>query len=157
MPTVFFFFFFFFFFFLGLGPSTQGSDGEDNKFGLGMIIWETNDTDKADAWGVYRPCLGPAGRDRAFLLKGLVHYDNSTEPPDDTTLGLNLESKEYLGKAAVYLGELGFTEDLNWTAGSAGSEGDFGFLSYGGGTIRPGTSVDGTLTNDTILLRLAGS
>lgn len=67
------------------------------------------------------------------------------------------ESKEYLGKAAVYLGELGFTEDLNWTAGSAGSEGDFGFLSYGGGTIRPGTSVDGTLTNDTILLRLAGS
>ncbi|EER42233.1 conserved hypothetical protein [Histoplasma capsulatum var. duboisii H88] len=174
MPTVFW-----------LGPSTQGSDGEDNKFGLGMITWETNDTDKADAWHVYRPCLGAAGRDRAFLLKGLAHYDNSTEPPDDTTLGLNLvapppgneasaapgpsgqlffngtyngikESKEYLGKAAVYLGELAFTEDLNCTS-SAGSGGDFEFLSYGGGTIRPGTSVNGTLTNDTILLRLAGS
>ncbi|KAG5301516.1 hypothetical protein I7I48_01559 [Histoplasma ohiense] len=34
---------------------------------------------------------GQAGRDRAFLLNGLVHYDNSTEgPPDETTLGLSL-------------------------------------------------------------------
>lgn len=165
-----------------VGPSTQGSDGKDNKFGLGMITWETNDTDKSNAWHVYRPCLG-TGTGEAFPLKGL-HYDKATKPPDDTTLGLNVvvppsgnetsisypsqriffngiyngieESDEYPGKAAVHLGGFSFIDDVNCT-GSSRSGKDYGLLSHGGGDMRPGTTVNGSLTNDTILLRLAGS
>ncbi|OAX84374.1 hypothetical protein ACJ72_01267 [Emergomyces africanus] len=172
MPTVFW-----------IGPSTQGSDGKDNRFGLGMITWETNDTDKSNAWHVYRPCLG-TGTGKAFLFKGLVHYDSATTPPDDTTVGLNLvsaprgneistsnsplsisfngvyngvkEPDEYLGKSAIYLGGFSFIDDLNCTSSSS-SVTDFGFLSHGSGEMRPGTTVNGSLSNDTILLRFVGS
>ncbi|PGH03747.1 hypothetical protein GX51_03892 [Blastomyces parvus] len=173
MPTVFW-----------AGPPTQGSNGTGNKFALGMIAWETNDTDKSNAWHVYRPCPGE-GSDEAFLLRALVHYNNGSKPPDDATLGLNLiapppgnetsnprpsqqiffngtyngikESDEYLGKAAVYLGSFIFTEKLNCTSSASSGDDDFGLLANGGDSMPPGTTVNGALANDTIFLRLAGS
>jgi hypothetical protein len=83
MPTVFW-----------IGPYMQGDDGMDNKFALGMLTWETNGTDKTDAWHVYRPCSDiddpfDSPFATAFDLKAAAHYSNGT-PPNDTTFGLSL-------------------------------------------------------------------
>lgn len=59
-----------------VGPYFQGENGADNNFAIGMLAFETNSTDKSDAWHVYRPCLSD--------------YVDSDPPPDNTTIGLTL-------------------------------------------------------------------
>lgn len=81
-----------------IGPYLQGQNGENANFAFGMLAFETNDTDKWDAWHVYRPCdpvvddPGPDvwhPYDTAFKLKSGVHYSESTVP-DNATVGLRL-------------------------------------------------------------------
>ncbi|OJD24780.1 hypothetical protein ACJ73_03853 [Blastomyces percursus] len=130
-----------------VGPPTQGSHGTGKKFAFGMIAWETNDTDKSNAW----------------------HPTTTMEqshPPDDATMGLNLigppprnetpnprpsqqiffdgiyngikESEEYLGKSAIYFGKrFTFTGKFKCTRSAGAGDDDFGFLPNGGGYMPP--------------------
>lgn len=84
-----------------IGPYLQGQNGDNGDFAFGMLAFETNDTDKSDAWHVYRPCDAVSGEedsdewhpfDSAFKLKTGVSYSESTVP-GDSTVGLRLISR----------------------------------------------------------------
>lgn len=182
-----------------IGPYLQGENGTDNKFGIGMIAWETNDTNKADAWHVYRPCGeiwddSPPSWDPytiALDFMGAVHYSNAT-PPDDSTFGLRLippppgngsqtssspqiffngtyngidkETDEYLGDFADTFGSFSYDSDLNCTGNRDYLDLLWGDIPEGSyllsgpmGEIPPGSTVNGSLTNNTIVLRISGT
>lgn len=172
-----------------IGPYTQGGDGTDNKFGLGMIAWETDSTNKSDTWHVYRPCgddvTSDGPFDIAFGFKGAVHYTNETTTalPEDSTFELALipppatmsetpmssspqiffngtyngvkETEEYLGTSPSDLSGFHFVEKLNCYSHTNSNYPEV--LPGTSGDVPPGTPINGSLTNDTISLRLAGS
>lgn len=177
-----------------IGPYLQGENGANNNFAIGMLAFETNSTDKSDAWHVYRPCLTDYIRSdppddvfnpspSAFQILAGVHYSNSTPPPDNTTIGLSLlphapgteaakpttpqiyfngtfndlkETKEYYSDGSSEP-EFRFVleTDLNCTrlpGGKLDWEPSKGAIA----SIPPGSPINGTLSNDTIVLQMTG-
>lgn len=181
-----------------MGPYLQGEDGTDNNFAMGMIAFETNNTNKSDTWHVYRPCVPefdepndpPPGTydpyNTAFELRGAVHYNSNAAPSDNTTIGLTLiprplgseapdssspqiffngtfngvkETKEYLAESGLDFGGFSSNADLNCTRVSKSKDDgdDFDNPSGAYGTFQPGSPINGSLSNDTIVLHMTGS
>lgn len=177
-----------------IGPYLQGENGEDNNFAIGMLAFETNDTDKSDAWHVYRPCLSDyidsdpppnvfAPSPSAFEIMAAVHYSDSNPPSDNTTIGLSLISHPPGSTVAesafpqIYFN--GTFNDIKeaddyFTDGGPGpdftfyleknltctrpSDDKFDWEPSAGAiaSILPGSLINGTLSNDTIVLHMTG-
>ncbi|KAJ3495761.1 hypothetical protein NLG97_g3164 [Lecanicillium saksenae] len=128
-----------------LGPYLQGQNGTGGNVAMGLLAFETNSTNKLDAWQAYRPCSPPFESDpgvsqSSFKFLAGAQFGQGRPPSMNATFGLemarpvkgNMTTEKHSSPSVLYFnGTLNeIKESHEYFGGSRYGTDFFSFHSY---------------------------